>query len=161
VKLSVPPKEKEKPFNTTDQRASSTAKTLIVCRICRRNHFTVKCALMRSLSPTENPASSVAATTVTSGDSAATYAEPIQFYIPPSLYAKPAGSTDRNNNEYSTLRVTNISVEIIEDILYHLFRGSALLFGFILQKTESPMSRKALRLFLMFRNKILLEIWNK
>ncbi|ORX96570.1 translation initiation factor 3, RNA-binding subunit [Basidiobolus meristosporus CBS 931.73] len=101
----------------------------ILCRICKGDHFTLKCPYKDTLKPLDELTSALneSKTAATEATAPVEAAAPSR-YIPPALRAKMAGgnaaSTDDRDkrDEAPTLRVTNLSEDTVESDIYDLFR---------------------------------------
>ncbi|KAI9302476.1 eukaryotic translation initiation factor 3 subunit G-domain-containing protein [Cunninghamella echinulata] len=112
----------------------------IMCRICKGEHFTSKCPYKDTLQPLDELASSLEAVKMETPDlSGASTPEPTSAaggpakYTPPHLRNKAAGGvagavgsgtseSRERRDDNCTLRVTNLSEDVVDNDIHDLFR---------------------------------------
>ncbi|KAI8340722.1 eukaryotic translation initiation factor 3 subunit G-domain-containing protein [Chlamydoabsidia padenii] len=114
-------------------RAQSKAKN-ITCRICKGEHFTSKCPYKDSLQPLDEITSSLEAVKMETTAELGSDADAPNKYTPPHLRNKAAGASpsggesmrggDRRGgaDDNCTLRVTNLSEDVMDSDINELFR---------------------------------------
>ncbi|KAK9763074.1 translation initiation factor eIF3 subunit g [Basidiobolus ranarum] len=99
----------------------------ILCRICKGDHFTLKCPYKDTLKPLDELTSALNESKPAATEAAAAEASTSGRYVPPALRGKMAGaagpsSSDDRRDDTPTLRVTNLSEDTHESDIYDLFR---------------------------------------
>ncbi|KAI8083005.1 eukaryotic translation initiation factor 3 subunit G-domain-containing protein [Halteromyces radiatus] len=108
----------------------------IMCRICKGEHFTSKCPYKDTLQPLDEIASSLEAVKMETSDLSGTNSpEPVSAggpskYTPPHLRNKAAAAAGGQGGESMrdrrddncTLRVTNLSEDVVDNDIHDLFR---------------------------------------
>ncbi|CDS12438.1 hypothetical protein LRAMOSA04632 [Lichtheimia ramosa] len=110
-------------------RRAAKAKN-IMCRICKGEHFTSKCPYKDTLQPLDEIANSIQNVKLEAGtpEAAAAAADTNaggSKYTPPHLRGKGAGAgesmRDSRRDDSATLRVTNLSEDVVEGDIHDLF----------------------------------------
>lgn len=120
--------KEEEDSAAAEMMKKSMANRSITCRLCTGGHYTSRCPYKDTLGGVLPGAEDGAGGVDESGlpaDAAAPGAMAGGKYVPPSMRqgAKGGGETmySRNRDDYPTLRVTNLSEDVIENDLYDLF----------------------------------------
>lgn len=131
LKLGFKPTKAEQQAEETEKQASElVADRKISCRICGGVHFTLKCPYKDTLGPAngvDTEGELLADPSQTDRQAGASPGPPSSTYMLPHLRGKtPAEraavtAADRERDESSTLRVSNLSEDITEDELRSLF----------------------------------------
>jgi len=113
---------------------------MVVCRICKGDHWTLKCPYKDTLGPISDLGNALGTEDAASAakEEAPAAAPTTGKYVPPSLRAAMAGGGTARRGEAmgrfgrdddATLRVTNVSEDTQESDLQELFRP----FGYVLR----------------------------
>ncbi|KAK9763814.1 translation initiation factor eIF3 subunit g [Basidiobolus ranarum] len=100
----------------------------ILCRICKGDHFTLKCPYKDTLKPLDELTSALNESKTSATEASPAEAAAPSRYIPPALRGKmaggsaPSGDDKDRRDDAPTLRVTNLSEDTVESDIYDLFR---------------------------------------
>nr|CAG8487376.1 11805_t:CDS:2 [Entrophospora candida] len=131
LKLSTTGKHGESPEEAdANKKKQLLMSKKILCRICKGDHFTLKCPYKDTFKPINDLTSDLQDAnkkTTTTTESSSTAEPPSDKYVPPNIRSgasKPAnaGESMKERRDDASIRVTNLSEDTTEGDIHDLFR---------------------------------------
>lgn len=155
---STVPAEKEEESNTSLDALKKKDK-MVVCRICKGDHWTLKCPYKDTLGALSDALPTTEAEPEAKPETKPASSEKSNVYIPPSLRGggdptkrRVSEAPSRRSNDDNTIRVTNLSEDTRETDLQELFRRFGSITRVFLVKDKNTGASKGFA-FVSFANR--------